>query len=98
MWVATVDLMKAFDSITQVFLEGIRALRNRATIHQSLEKAKTEQKAAVFTDRESDVRDNEENVAGRPIVQFALRYSTPSRTERRRDTLAKERRHGHMLW
>ena len=88
--------MKAFDSIShKSFWKAFEQCGIEPPYTSLLRRLKTEQKAAVFTDRESDVRDNEENVAGRPIVQFALQ--SPSGTKRRRDTLAKDRRQEHML-
>ena len=100
MWVATVAFQKAFDTIKHKALWTALARFGIEPHHISLlRRPYAEQRATVLTDTKSDVFEIKRgrNEARRPIVQFALQHSTPNGTERRRDTLAKDKKHGHML-
>ena len=78
----------------QVSMASSLKMRYRTTTHLFVEEA------IRGTEREQGkwhFRGTKGSEAGRPIVQFALQHSTPNGTERRRDTVAKDKRHGQML-
>ena len=56
MWTATIDFMKAFDSITHNSIwDVLKILRYRTLLHSLLENFCREQKATVLTDEGSDM-------------------------------------------
>ena len=76
-WVATVNFMKAFNSITM----GRDVVSNQYVC--LLKRLCAEQKATVLTDKESDVfeTNRKTNQGDRPIVLFTLQHRSPSGAE-----------------
>ena len=82
MWVATLDLMKAFESISHNSLWN--ALKQCGIEPQYvclLKRLHAKQKATVLTDKENDVFEINRKTKQGDTVQFTLQHSSPSGAE-----------------
>ena len=94
MWIATIDFMKAFDSINHNSIwNAIKTCRIEKEYISLLKRLYKDQKATVLTDKESDMFEMKRKTKqGDPLCSLLF-----NGIERRPSTLAKEKRTGHML-
>ena len=98
MWIATIDFMKAFDSVNHNSLKD--ALKTCGIEHEYislLKRPHKNQKATVMTDEESDVFEIRRDQPGRPAIQLVVQHCAAGGLERRPYTLEIKKRNGHML-
>ena len=95
MWVATVDFMKAFDSISyQSLWTSLEKLRNRTTLHMLLEKIiRGTERVSLHGQRKWHVWDKKTYETGRSSVQLTIQHGASNSNERRCETLAKHKTH-----
>ena len=83
MWVANVDFMKAFDSIShQSLSKALEKCGIESHCINLLRRLCMEQKGTVSTDEESDMFEIKRNEAGGSFVQLILQHGAPNGTAR----------------
>ena len=94
MWVATVDFMKAFDSLThQSLWTALEKCGIESHCINLVKRLYAEQKGTVSTDKESEMFE----IKRGSFVQFTLQHDAPNGTERWCGTLAETKRHGYTI-
>ena len=98
-WTATIDFMKAFDSITHESIWD--ALKSCGEEHDNislLKKLYRGQKATILTDEESDMFEIKKGTKqGDPLSRLPFNTVFAESTGRRHSSLAKEKWNGNLL-
>ena len=98
MWVATIDIMKAFDSITHNSIgDALKTCGNEHEYINLLKRLYKNQKAAVMTDEESDIFGIKKGTKqGAPLS--SLLFNTVLQVALKDDlsALAKEKENGYL--
>ena len=97
MWVATVDFMKAFDSISHQYLwKALEKCGIESHYISLLRRPYAEKKGTLSTDKESDMFEIKRGTKqGDPFFQITLQHGAPNGNETRCGRLAKIKRHGY---
>ena len=100
MWFATVEFMRALDSITLQFLMArFRKMLYRITIHQLVEDAiRGTERGSLDRQRKRHVRDNEGNETGWSFDQLVLQHGAPNDIWKCCGRLAKKRKAWACVW
>ena len=99
MWTATVDFMKAFDSISHKSIwESFKSCNIDHEYISLLRKIYRDQKASVQTDEESEIFDIQKgSKQGDPMSSLLVQHSASVLIKGRNTTMAKEKRNGNLL-